>query len=61
MWGAGQLEQLGIVQLQGASSLYSQWGQGGLALQGILSIQGDHPSLGGQRDQGPPARTGRKG
>lgn len=55
--------ELGKRSSWGSSSwrgLYSQWGRGGLALQGILSIQGDHPSLGGQQDQDPPARTGMK-
>jgi len=43
--------------LEGPGSLYSQWGQEDLSLQGSLASRGDRPSLGGRRDQGPPATT----
>ena len=57
-FGRWVLHRLGILPARRTGhSLYSQWGQGDLSLPGSLASRGDHPSLGGRQDQGPPAMT----
>ena len=47
-------DQGGLGDLRCLSALENQWGQADLFLQGSLASLGDHPSLGGQQDRGPP-------